>query len=74
MKNPAQPAAFRERIDKLTCSIENAQTGESFPTQVRPLTTAEAKKLATKGWAFDWAQEARLQERRVFQLNTVANP
>jgi hypothetical protein len=66
--------AFQERIDKLTRSIENAQTGESFPTQVRPLTAPEARKLTGKGWAFDWAQELRQNSRQVYQLNTVANP
>ena len=74
MKKPGRPAAFRERVDKLTRSIENAQTGESFPTQVRPLTVAEAQQQVGKGWAFDWLREVKLNERRVFQLNTVANP
>lgn len=71
MKLP-RPATFQERIDKLTRSIENAQTGESFPTQVRPLTAAEARKL--KGWAFDWVREVATPDRQVFQLNTVDNP
>ncbi len=64
--------AFQERIDKLTRSIENVVTGESFPTQVRPLTTAKTRKL--KGWAFDWAREVATSGRPVFQLNTVDNP
>ena len=74
MKKPGRPAAFRERVDKLTRSIENAQTGESFPTHVRPLTIAEAQQQAGKGWAFDWLWEMKLNDRRVFQLNTVVNP
>ena len=68
----SQPRSFQERIDKLTRSIENAQTGESFPTQVRPLTAAEARKL--KGWTFDWAREVATPGRHVFQLNTIDNP
>ncbi len=67
-----KPRSFQERIDKLTRSLENAQTGESFPTQVRPLTAAESRKL--KGWAFDWAREVAKLGRQVFQLNTVDNP
>ena len=67
-----KPHSFQERIDKLTRSIENAQTGESFPTQVRPLAATEARKL--KGWAFDWARETATPSRKVFQLNTVDNP
>jgi len=69
-----QAAAFQEHIDKLTRSIENARTGESFPTQVRPLTIAAAKKLVTSGWSFDWAREAGTKDRRVHQLNTIDNP
>ncbi len=64
--------SFQERIDKLTRSIENAQTGESFPTQVLPLTVAESRKL--KGWTFDWAREVATPGRQVFQLNTIDNP
>ena len=68
-----KPPAFTERIDKLTRSIENAQTGESFPTEVRPLSAAVAKRLAAKGWAFDWARESATTGRQVYQLNTVDN-
>ena len=65
---------FQERIDKLTRSIENAQTGESFPTQVRPLLVTAARKLAARGWAFDWARETVLPDRHVYQLTTTDNP
>ena len=73
MKLPC-PVAFQERIDKLTRSIENTQTGESFPTQVVPLPIATARKLAARGWAFDWVHEVGLSDRSVYQLNTVDNP
>lgn len=66
-----KPPAFAERIDKLTRSIENAQTGESFPTEVRPLPVAAARKL--KGWAFEWGREAAIPGRQVYQLNTIDN-
>lgn len=67
-------APFGERIDKLTNSIENGLTGESFPTQIRPLTTVQAKKLIAKDWVFNWSREAAMPDREVFQLNTVSNP
>ncbi|MGI4835881.1 MAG: hypothetical protein ACRYFK_20705 [Janthinobacterium lividum] len=70
MKKPT--TAFAERIDKLTRSIENAQTGESFPTEVRPLSMTAARKL--KGWAFEWGREAAVAGRQVYQLNTADNP
>jgi len=66
--------AFTERIDKLTRSIENAQTGESFPTEVRPLTAAIVKRLAAKGWVFNWVREAATPGRQIYQLSTVENP
>lgn len=72
MKKPPTSAAFAERIDKLTRSIENALTGESFPTEVRPLTAAAARKL--KGWAFEWGREAATSGRQVYQLTTFDNP
>nr|GFC03535.1 hypothetical protein [Tanacetum cinerariifolium] len=72
VKKPSATPAFTERIDKLTRSIENAQTGESFPTEVRPLSAATARKL--KGWAFEWGREAATSGRQVYQLNTLDNP
>ncbi len=71
MKKPAATPAFTERIDKLTRSLENAQTGESFPTEVRPLAAAAARKLS--GWAFEWGREAATAGRQVYQLNTIDN-
>lgn len=71
---PLHPTAFQERIDKLTRSIENAVTGESFPTRVRPLPVATARKLAAHGWAFNWVGEVAQVSRQVYQLNTVDNP
>jgi len=67
-----KPPTFTERIDKLTRSIENAQTGESFPTEVRPLSVTAARKL--KSWAFDWAREVATPGRQIYQLSTADNP
>lgn len=72
MKKTPPASVFAERIDKLTRSIENAQTGESFPTEVRPLSAAAARKL--KSWAFEWGREAATPGRRVYQLTTFDNP
>ena len=42
-------------IDKITESIENADTGESLDTLVLPLTQADLKQVTKKnGWLFDW--------------------
>ena len=47
-------------IDKLTNSILNAISGDSFQTEVILLGTADIELLANdKGWNFDWIKEYR---------------
>jgi len=42
-------------IDKITESIENAETGESLNTLVLPVTQADLKETTKKyGWIFVW--------------------
>ena len=61
-------------IDKLTNSVENVQTGDSFPTNITLLSTADLKKLTKKsGWLFDWKYELRQPEREVYKLTIVNN-
>jgi hypothetical protein len=45
-------------IDKLTNSIENIVTGDSFPTEIS-VVTRDDLKLTTKknGWVFTWVTE-----------------
>ena len=41
-------------IDKLTRSIEEVATGESFPTLMLPLTVTDLKRVTKKnGWLFN---------------------
>ncbi len=62
-------------IDKLTNSIENVQSGDSFPTEVSLLTVGELKGLTKKsGWRFNWRHEFRQPERDAYKLTTVGNP
>lgn len=45
-------------IDKLTNSIQNTITGDSFPTEVTRLTLKDLKVTTKKnGWLFDWKKE-----------------
>ena len=42
-------------IDKLTNSIENVVTGDSFATEISILTKQDLKAVSKKnGWIFDW--------------------
>jgi hypothetical protein len=50
---------FEVEIDKLTRSIENAITGDSFKTQVLELTPKDIKSLSKSDWLFDWKAEAK---------------
>ncbi len=62
-------------IDKLTNSILNVISGDSFPTDVHPVTKADLKNTIMKnGWFFNWANEYKLKDRQVFKLTIRNNP
>ncbi len=60
-------------IDKLTNSIENVQTGDTFPTNITLLSASDLKSVTKKnGWQFDWKYELKQPEREVYKL-TIPN-
>lgn len=62
-------------IDKLTNSIENVITGDSFPTDISVLTNQDLKTISKKkGWLFDWKKEFKNPKRETFKLTIVHNP
>lgn len=62
-------------IDKLTNSIENVTTGDSFTTEVSVLKKDELKNISrNKGWLFDWKNEFKHPERDLYKLTIVGNP
>jgi len=62
-------------VDKLTNSIENLKSGDSFPTEVSLLTKVEVKGLTKKtGWQFNWMSELKLPLREVYKLTITSNP
>jgi len=62
-------------IDKLTRSIENVITGDSFPTEILPLSKPDLAHLTQKnGWKFDWKKEYMQSNRDVFKLTILWNP
>jgi hypothetical protein len=62
-------------IDKITESIENAETGEVLETLVVPVTEADLHGIHKKaGWLFDWKLEFSASERRVYKLVTQKEP
>ena len=62
-------------IDRLTHSIENVITGESFPTEVLPIAKTDFPQITKKnGWKFNWKLEFGLSNRKVFKLIIIDNP
>ena len=56
-------------IDKLTNSIENVKSGDSFKTDVSLVTRDEIRKVTKKnGWAFDWNSELKAPEKEIYKL------
>ena len=61
-------------IDKLTRSIENAVTGDSFKTEILAVTTKDSKQLRKSDWLFDWKAEAKNKDKLVYKLVIIDNP
>lgn len=61
-------------MDKLTNSIENVVTGDSFATEISILTLADLKNITKKSkWQFDWKFEYKQPQREVYKLTIVNN-
>lgn len=62
-------------IDKLTNSILNTISGDSFETEVISLTQTDLKYVTKKnGWNFNWKQELANNSREVYKLTILNNP
>lgn len=70
-----QASGLDFQIDKLTSSIENIQSGDSFPTEISLLTGLELKSITRKnGWRFNWSTEFKIPARDVYKLTISNNP
>jgi len=71
--NKPEPLDFI--IDKLTNSIQNTISGDSFGTEVLRLTKTDLKQLTKKnGWSFNWKAELDDNTKEVFKLTIPNNP
>ena len=62
-------------IDKLTDSILNTISGDSFQTEVSLLTKSDLKTITkSRGWLFDWKHEFNQPDREVYKLTIIDNP
>lgn len=57
-------------IDKLTNSIENVVTGESFETEFSKVTS---KEIIKKDWLFDWHKELKDKSTEIYKMTTIEN-
>lgn len=60
-------------IDGLTNSIRNAISGDTFDTEIYPLTTKQLSEIKKDDWLFDWKQEIRHPDRNVYKLVIIRN-
>lgn len=61
-------------VDKLTNSIENVVTGDSFTTEISLISASDLKNITKKNaWVFDWKNEFKQPERDVYKLTIVIN-
>ncbi|MEO6719840.1 MAG: hypothetical protein ABIN67_05705 [Ferruginibacter sp.] len=62
-------------IDRLTNSIQNTISGDSFPTEVSLLAKTDLKQITKKNdWSFNWKIEFDDNAKEVYKLTITNNP
>jgi len=70
----SQKTGLDFEVDKLTNSIQNIVTGDSFATDISIISISDLKTVIKKnGWQFDWKLELKQPERDVYKLTIVNN-
>lgn len=70
----SQQTGLDFEVDKLTNSIVNIVTGDSFATDISIISISDLKTVIKKnGWQFDWRLELKQPERDVYKLTIVNN-
>lgn len=68
------PQYIEIEVDKLTNSIENVITGDSFKTDVSLIDKSDLKTITKKnGWLFNWANEYKQPDRDVYKITIAGN-
>ena len=61
-------------VDKLTNSIQNVVSGDSFATDITLVSVSDLKNVIKKNsWQFDWKYECKQPQRDVYKLTIVNN-
>ncbi len=62
-------------VDKLTNSIQNTISGDSFQTEISRFTYTDCKQVQKKqGWTFNWKLELDNEINEVYKLTIIGNP
>jgi len=62
------------KICKLTDSILNRISGDSFQTEVSLVSKSDLKTVSkSQGWSFDWKYELNQVDREVYKLTIIEN-
>ncbi|MBX9784621.1 MAG: hypothetical protein K2X48_15130 [Chitinophagaceae bacterium] len=62
-------------VDKLTRSVENVLSGDSFPTEISNLKRTDIHQITKKnGWLFNWKKVLDADDREVYKLTIQGNP
>ena len=62
-------------IDRLSDSILNTISGDSFQTEISTLKKSDLNNILKKnGWNFDWKAEFNDLKKEVYKLTIVNNP
>src|ERR1700749_5044477 len=68
-----RPVAFDFEIDRLTNSIQNVITGDSFDTVITLIAVNEQKLLKKDDWIFDWKKELKNPTKLIYKLTIAEN-
>ena len=61
-------------VDKLTNSIQNTISGDSFSTEVARFTIKDSKQTTKKNkWNFDWKSELDNDFKEIYKLTIIGN-
>src|SRR5690606_25078143 len=69
-----EPVLLDFVIDKLTNSIQNTISGDSFETEIHRLTIKDLKRITNiNGWNFNWKSELADNSKEIYKLTIVNN-
>ena len=69
----SKPTELDFEIDRLTNSIQNVISGDSFDTAITLITKNDQKLLKKADWLFDWKKELSDPTKSIYKLTIAEN-